>query len=281
MSIPAYTILINSTDSFEDCWYPFFKLFSVYWPNCDRPILLNTETKSFQYPGLNVVCSQVGAESPGKRLSWSQCLHRCLGQIDTPLILYLQDDYFLNSQVSVKQIDELADLMLQKDYTCIRLMECGGSGPWHPCEHPLLWEVDQRAKYRIALQAGLWNKQRLQNYLRLHESPWQLEVFGSKRAHHIADTIFCVNRDIFNDQSYQLFPYHPTGVVAGKWKREAVVDLFNRHGISVDFSVRGFYDPDQQSKKRPLWRRAMDRLRSLPLLPMNSARFYSRLSRHK
>lgn len=263
MPASPYTILVNSTDSFEDCWIPFFKLFSDYWPNCNRPIVLNTEVKRFDYPGLNIVCSQVALQAPGKRLSWSECLHRCLETIDTPLVLYLQEDYFLHGPVDVKRIDEFADLMLQKNYSCIRLMECDGSGPWRPTDHPLLWEVDQRSKYRIALQAGLWNKRSLQRYLRLHESPWQLEYFGSKRAHRVADSIFCVNRDVFNDQTHQVFPYQPTGVVAGRWKREVVIDLFMRHGITVDFSARGFYDPERPRKKRPLLHRVWDRMRSL------------------
>ena len=44
-----YTIFVNSTDSFEDTWVPFFHLLSDYWPQT-RPVILNTERKTFTHP---------------------------------------------------------------------------------------------------------------------------------------------------------------------------------------------------------------------------------------
>jgi hypothetical protein len=32
---PHFTVLVNSCDAFEDCWQPFFQLFSRCWPACD------------------------------------------------------------------------------------------------------------------------------------------------------------------------------------------------------------------------------------------------------
>jgi len=53
------SIFVNTSDNFEDCWDPFFKLFSIFWPNCPFPIVLNTETKDYSYPGLNIRCTKV------------------------------------------------------------------------------------------------------------------------------------------------------------------------------------------------------------------------------
>ncbi len=39
------TVLINSCDAYSDLWEPFFKLFSIYWPDCPYEIVLNTEYK--------------------------------------------------------------------------------------------------------------------------------------------------------------------------------------------------------------------------------------------
>jgi len=258
-----YTILANSTDSFEDCWYPFFKLFSKFWPDCKQKIILNTETKNFSYPGLDIACSKLSENNPNQQLTWSECLLKCLDKIDTDIILYLQDDYFINAPVDVEQIDGFVELMLEEGFSNIRLIECGNAGPWHPTKHQLLWEVNQKAFYRISIQAGLWRKDRLRSYIRKHENPWQLEVWGSKRAHRIKDSIFCVNRDIFNEQNRQVISYEPTGIIKGKWNKKAVHDLFLENGIDVDFSKRGFYDPRQDSvKKAPLIKRIIARLRS-------------------
>jgi len=259
----TYTIIVNSTDSYEDCWYPFFRLFSKFWPNCEQKIVLNTETKDFRYPGLNITCSKVYGNKPNQKLTWSECFLKCLKKIEAEVILYLQDDYFINGNVDVQQIDELFRLMLKKKYTTIRLMECANAGPWHPTDHPLLWKVDQKAFYRISLQASLWRKDRLRSYIRKHENPWQLEFWGSRRAHRVQDSILCINRNIFNEQNRQAIPYKPTGIIKGKWNKEAVYNLFLENWIDIDFSRRGFYDPKQESvRKVPLVTRIISRFRS-------------------
>lgn len=258
-----YTILVNSTDSFEDCWYPFFTLFSKYWSGTPTRIVLNTETKDFSYPGLDLICSKVYGSNPSQRLAWGECLRRCLEKISTDLVLYLQDDYFINSPVDVKQIDDFARLMLAERYSHLSLVTFSNAGPWRPTKHPLLWEIDQKAHYRISLQAGLWRKDRLLMYIRSHENPWQFELWGSKRAHRISDTFFCLNHDIFNKENRRVIPYEPTGIIKGKWNRRAVYDLFPENGIKVDFSRRGFYDSRQETRKKdPVVVRIISRLRS-------------------
>ena len=116
------SILVNTSDSFEDCWNPFFQLFTTYWSDCDWPIVLNTETKSYSYPGLNIRCARV-AEGESRRLSWSECLMRCLDGIDTPYLLYLQEDYFLEGPVQVEKLKALMDEMRMGRADVIRVME--------------------------------------------------------------------------------------------------------------------------------------------------------------
>jgi len=257
------TVLVNTSDSFEDCWAPFFTLFARFWPDCRYPIVLNTETKDYSFGGLDIRCSRVAAGAP-RRLTWSECLARCLDGIDTPHVLYLQEDFFLEAPVQSELVDTFADELRTGRADVVRLMECGGSGPWQPTDNPLLWQVEQRAIYRIALQAALWRKSSLRAHLRMHESPWQLEVFGSARARRVKDKVLCVNRDRFHGPGKEVWPYRPTGVVKGQWERHVVEPLFAAHGIEVDFSRRGFFDRDAgPGKKRPLVERMFDRVRSL------------------
>lgn len=256
------TIFVNTSDNFEDCWIPFFTLFKRYWPDCPYPIVLNTETKDFQFDGLSIHCSKVAAGET-RRLTWSECLARSLDAIDTPFILYLQEDYFLEAPVREDLLDALLSEIRADRADVIRILECGGAGPWRPTQNPLLWEVDRRAKYRISLQAALWRKSNLRNHIRLHESPWQLEIFGSARARRLNEKVFSVNRDLFSNPDSEIFPYQATGVVSGQWERQIVEPLFAKHGIEMDFTRRGFYDPAMIRKKRPIVSRLYDRLRSL------------------
>lgn len=257
------TILVNTSDNFEDCWIPFFTLFNQFWPDCPYPIVLNTETKNFKFKGLDIYCSKV-ANAEVHRLTWSECLARCLHLIQTPYVLYLQEDYFLEAPVRSEFIATFLEEMQKDQADVIRILECGGAGPWHPTYHPLLWEVDQKSAYRISLQAGLWRKTTLDAHIRLHESPWQLEVFGSARARRKKEKVFCVNRDEFSKPEAEILPYQPTGIVAGQWQREIVEPLFAKHGIEVDFAKRGFYDPSiSKHSKKPILNRVYDRVRSL------------------
>jgi hypothetical protein len=256
------TIVVNSSDGFEDCWHPFFTLFAKYWPACPYPLVLNTEKKRYQHAGLRITSSQVAAHD-SRRLTWSECLMRCLDGISTPLVLYLQEDFFLEAAVRADLLERLVQPLRDGSADVVRVMECGGAGPWHATANPILWRVDQQSAYRISLQAVLWRKQTLRQHLRQHESPWQLEVFGSARARRLkSETVLCVNRDELHGPGKEVIPYTPTGVVKGKWE-QFVPALFEREGIHMDYSQRGFYEPGQPGTKAPLLSRVSDRIRSL------------------
>lgn len=258
------TILVNTTDSFSDVWPAFFKLFAENWPDCPHQIVLNTESAEYSYPNLNIVCSKVGLGQKSINLTWSTCLMRCLESIQTDTLLYLQEDYFLNRPVRFDLIDHYVNLLVQKDLHNIRLMECSGAGPWIPTENEYLWEVDLKSNYRISLQAGIWNTKILKSLLLKHETPWQFEIWGTKRIQNQKYRIYCINRDKFSGPETQIVPYQPTGIIRGKWNRDAVYDLFKEHGIAIDYSQRGFYDPNNRGvKSRPLWKKIYDRVRSL------------------
>ena len=54
-----YSIIVNTCDSYSDCWDPFFKLFSVFWKDCKGKIFLNTEYKDYSFPGLDIIPTKV------------------------------------------------------------------------------------------------------------------------------------------------------------------------------------------------------------------------------
>lgn len=65
-------VRVNSCDKYEDAWNPFFKLFSIMWPDCPYDIYLNSETKEYNCTFMNVktICG-------GKNLAWSERLKNC------------------------------------------------------------------------------------------------------------------------------------------------------------------------------------------------------------
>lgn len=244
MSQQKFTILVNSSDGFADCWEPFFKLFTLYWPNCNVKVILNTETTDWSFPGLDMHCTRLGVGTV--KLTWSECLIKALDQVDTPLVLYLQEDYFFEKPVDVRLVNELVDMMeADAKVKHIGLTHFGSYGPFHPTSDSRLWKIDQKARYRISTQAGLWRTATLRSYLKPEENGWMFEIYGTRRSRKREECFLTVNRDIYCPKQTPVFQYTHTGIIKGKWHRD-MPQLFTRHGIEVDFEKRGFY-------KEPHW----------------------------
>lgn len=245
---PDLTILVNSTDRYADTWRPFFTLFAAYWPGCPYAIVLNTETLHFEHPGLDIRISHTWPDDTQPRPDWTESLRLCLAAIDTAVVLYLQDDYFLNGPVDANAIEEFADIMQREGWPHIRVRELGGSRYEPLLAHPRLWRIPTRSPYLVSLQAGLWRREALQGLLRSGENPWQFERWGTIRARRAGLEFLCPDLDRYEWASRPILPYEATGIVGGRWYAPAVVELFARHGIPVDFSARGFYRLDRRER---------------------------------
>lgn len=263
--VPPLTIFVDSTDSYADCWDPFFTLFADAWPDCPHPILLNTNRSDYAFDGLDITATRNHAGEPADRhLPWGTCLRRGLSQVTTPHVLYMLDDMFLEAPVRVDVLHELLGVVAERGLGCLRLVEPGNSGPWAPTDHPLVWEVQPSSQYLVSAQAAIWDVAFLHDAVRPHESPWQFEIWGSARLRRQGRRTHAINRDVLGDMGSRVTPYRPSGVIKGRWAEDIVVDLFARHDIDVDFAERGFYEPGVGVPGRqPLLQRAWARVRSL------------------
>ena len=238
-----FSILINTTDSFEDCWKPFFTLFKKYWPEYKGKMYLNTETKDYQHNGLNIVCIKSGLTSK----PWSQCLKYAIDSIDENYFIYMQEDYFLHSSVNSKLISEYFNFFETNNFDCLHLTDQCNVGPFiKKTLNSNSWEIPKKTKYRASTQAAFWKKESFLNILRPWESGWDFEKFGSNRSNQSLQKIMCVNQDIHNIKSGQLLPYVFTGIIKGKWKSE-VQNIFKNNNIVIDFKKRGFVNSDKKN----------------------------------
>ena len=260
---PSYCILVSSCDAYADCWLPFFTLLATYWQPCNHEIYLNTETQPFSFPGLDIHCPRVGL-AISHDLTWSERLLRCLDSIPHEIVLYLQEDYFINDIVNISMIDQLVELMQRDHLSHVSLARSSKLKPGQKSSYQFLSHIDQRAEYRISAQAGLWRVSALRSYLRRHETVWEFEWYGTRRARRKKDTFFYVNEEYQKAHGKMVVPYVGTGVVHGRWARKVVVELFAKHRISVDYTLRGFHDEvDGRYPRAPMLTRAARRLRSL------------------
>ncbi len=246
-----YSILVNTCDKFEDCWDPFFKLFSVYWAGFDGIVYLNTEYKSFNYSGINVkalkVCEKMQVPT-SSRATWSQCLKWALESIDTDVVLYMQEDYFLKEKVDSDKIQEYFDYMVSNpEVQCIYLHSHAVEKDGGVFSNGL--RKVKTEGWRLSCQAALWRKQELLDIIREYESPWEFENFGNKRSVMMNHLYLTVDK-AKDGTDFTLIPYVFTGIIKGKWLEECV-QLFKMHNIQIDFSKRGFYRKTNLDLNRP------------------------------
>lgn len=241
-----FTVLVNSCDSFEDTWLPFFKLYSEFGSELRSPITLVTENREFSFGGLPITCSISNRGKPA-RLGWAECLHQTLQELDSELILYFQDDYFIERPIEVGRVNAIADEMLKHpEVGYIALTHIATPGPFSKIKgsHASglraltelgVVEIDQKAPYRVSLQASLWRKSTMLSLLNVDENGWMFEIFGTQRAKRRTALFLSVSRE----SSAPIF-YEHTGIIKGKWNIKMPA-LFESHGIEIDFSKRGFY----------------------------------------
>ena len=232
----GFAIVVNSCDSYADLWPPFFALLKKYWPGVGKyPLVLNTETKTFSWPGLDVR-PPAGRPAPdGER--WSARLKRCLKGIDTEFVLLLLEDFFLEEPVDEARLLRCVEWMTQDKR--IRNFSFVPS-PWREEGggiYPGFVLRPRKALYRVNLQAGLWRRQSLLSLLRAHESPWDFENYGTFRQSYRKGDYYIAQK---NQPQVFTYNWQQGGAIhRGKWT-PGVEALLEKNGIKIDFSRRGW-----------------------------------------
>jgi len=220
------SVLVVSCDKYQDIWKPFFTLFFRYWHDCPYPIYLGSNQRI--YADQRVKTIAVGDDK-----DWSSGFRKMLEQIPQPYVILLLEDYLLKQRVDGDRIQALAVYMKRKMAGCLRLFPC--PGPDVPCNDNIdIGEILKGSDYRLSLQAAIWDKQVLLRLLVAGETPWQLEVRGSKRTDTMETSFLSVKRN--SDNNYPI-PYFCTAVVRGKWVPDAV-ELCKKEGIDIDLTTR-------------------------------------------
>lgn len=234
----SVTILVNSCDSYEDCWYPFFKLLKKYWPERKFPIVLNTETKTFNYEDMKIKTINVLEKHKNKNISWSKRLKDVLKRIDSKYILFMLDDFFITDFVNNEKINQIINWM-NKDKNI-------GVFSLYPIEKNEYQDIqdnkyedfvlrNKKGPYRFNCQIAIWDRKFLISCLRDFESPWDWELIGNRRSRRTNRKFYTLSTDaklIFQ------YDFRNIGVIRRKWLLPKTAELFEKENIDVDFSIR-------------------------------------------
>lgn len=259
MKFDNCTLLVCSCDSYEDTWYPFFKLFKHYWSDCDMPIILNTETKKYEFNGLDINCFQLYKQD--EIVPYGQRLIDHLKKIETDYVFILIDDFFIREYVDSNAISSCLDYIKNhSDVAAISFDAVKDDLNVDDGELEKFLLRPRYGEYIVNLQGAIWNKEKLISYVRGHESPWEFEINGTFRSYETQDKFYTLKDLSLSPINYGKKKGLTWGIVRGKWVYDDVKPLFDRHNIDIDLEQRGLFDKDNFeditiAPKRPLKQR--------------------------
>jgi len=214
------SILVSSCDKYAACWGAFCHGLEKYWPA--HPNRLYFITNQLKAPcGVSL---KTGADR-----GWATNLLDALERVDTPFILYTQEDYWIRQPVPDLAIRDYLGYLIASQADYIRLYPAPGPDD--------TWLVDERlgviaasSHYRASLQMALWRKEVLKALLDPNESPWDFEVKGTRRSRTYGERFLCVSKRQHG------IDYVFTAIVNGYWS-EAAREFVSKEAIKVDFTA--------------------------------------------
>ena len=163
------TVLVCSCDKYTDVLGPFSALWRKFWPDCPFETVLVTETA--EPAGFDRVIRA------GKGRPWCENLSIALKEIDTPYVLMLMDDYYLESPVDTALILRRLDEAKKFDAASLRLNPKPlGRISRHDTD---LLEMPKDVAYCVTCQTSIWNREFLLGLAERNKSAWEFERYGS------------------------------------------------------------------------------------------------------
>lgn len=232
------TLVICSCDTYDDTWLPFFKILKDRWPDRPYPIVLNTESKEFNYDDMKI--KTFSLYPPPKKVNWGKRLIETLENIKTEYVLILLDDFFLEKTVNQNEIDKCIQWMDDnKNIAVFSFMPTKGENI-RDNKYEFFEKRPQNGEYRLNCQAAVWRREYLIKYTRPHENPWEWELNGSKRSSRYTEEFYSLIEGSPLVFDYDLI--HGGAVHRGRWVREVLNKITKTIEVDIDYSKRGFED---------------------------------------
>lgn len=221
------SLVILSSDNYNDCWKPFKTLKDRYWINCPYETYILTETKKCEY--FKTINKNYGINE------WTRRIRESLKEIPTKYVLIMMDDFFIRNKVNQDRIDYIlanfndntAFFNFEQEYDK-QNVECGLNG----------FKKIINGICKISCQAGIWDREKLIKLLNITCTPWEWERLNIAR-----DYEYYINSgDLIIDYGFKVGDF---SIVGGKWAKE-IVPFFEKENIEIDYSKRGFFSNDKK-----------------------------------
>lgn len=241
------TIVVNTCDTYQDVLEIFFHAFKLHWPDCPYPVVINTESNTYQHPArVHNYSSTSGLDD------WGDRLLSTLSSIESEFVLMLYDDFILDRSVSKERVTTALDLLKSEAQGVVAYL-INTTLPLSLPESTLSFvEIKDRTDYRLNSAPGIWRRKSLMAYTSPGDTPWAWEVFGSYRTWGDGKRFYSLNPN----QS-DIYPYnHAKGgaIYRGKWVREVVEQVIQAYSLNIDWRKRGFSSDTELEKRSFIWR---------------------------
>jgi len=200
-----FTILIGTCDKYNHLWDTFVHLFNKYWDHsiqCDKIFL--SETLAPKYDGFTSL-------TPGK-IPYTECLTYALNNIQSPYVLWLQDDYFLRRKISKGEFETYMSFIKLRNLDRFGIHEDSEIYVKSHIQNNI-YKFAYNSTYLISMQASIWKKKFFKSCIGPAETPWQFETDGPQRL---------VNKDIAHSIYFKKLktPWYVEGMKKGEFTED-------------------------------------------------------------
>lgn len=164
----------------------------------------------------------------GRDRNWSYGLKEMVEQVDSPYIILMLEDFFLQKTVKTDDVVKCVKALKELDGHMLRLVPRPRSD-FPVVGYPFLGKIRPTSAYRVSAQGTLWKKSTLLSLIRDGETIWEFELKGSKRSQAVKSGYYCVRKAVLT------YGHHV--IERGKWFRNEA-RKFRRMNIGCDFSKR-------------------------------------------
>lgn len=218
-------IVVMSCDKNEDLFVPFHKCMEKYWK--DHPEIIYI-TETIENPFYKTICKNYEDMEV-----WTKKIRESIKEIDDDKILLIVDDLFIRDYVDTERIKYVEDNL--KGNIALFNFEKSYDSNDIESQYEGFKKRDKNGMVLTSLMCGMWQKDKLLTVLNITCQPWEIERLniGHDFEYYINSGEWIINFGYVFQKAFS--------ITRGKWARE-IIPFFEKEGIEVDYSERGFYD---------------------------------------
>jgi len=180
------SIIVMSCDKNKWLNELFYEQLMRNWPTCPYPIYFVMEIEKMEFP--NVKCISFGEKS----FSWCKRLRRALEKIDTEYVLFMLDDFLIESIVNEELLKKYLCMMQEYDLYNIILTPINNERNYVESKFDHMIFRHRFGRYKVSLQCGIWKNEIFRYLINEKENAWEFEIFSNIRSFVLPDKFYAV-----------------------------------------------------------------------------------------